>query len=903
MTDFTSPTPFASAIASLAFIGMLALMFSLVSLLRRNKTSAQGGIFERIISGFRWLDRALVHSFSWITGTRYKKKIVRVLVLLAYFLALVAGSVFSLWPYGMGVVGFGIFSIFIVFRHWSRDEDEAVANVPFERKDIQINGTLGTEVLFAVAFIFVFTPIAFAQLQAQGIGFKLDQNAGPFTFLIYTLIETIKAGSLIDYYDLYAERIGFEKIGAPTDPTNWAKATIMGYRLSLNLLVLAAIKRLLDVAKRRAEGADLRAVAEALRNEDSEDQSKAIAKLRDLALSGRGNARDMLEQIAEPRQSEHLPILAETRFAASDALLDYGTQRGGASALYAAADGYRALMRKGFDPETSAKKWRASAHNLGNTLVQLGQQIGDAERLREAAKIYRELIDKTVDGTSETSKLNAMIVLANVTADLAMMTGERSDLEDAVKQYRAALATTDETEHKSQIAMLNTNLGATLADIAEIDSDEETIQEAIDAYRNALERLTADEDRETWSMAQNNLGNALADLGHWTADAAHLQASLLAHEQALSARQESEAPLLWAMSQTNLANALTRLGQLENDPDRLRSAIEHYQAAQTIYQREDFPRDWAWSEASLASAYIDLGHMTSNPDDFEKAVQYCDGAIGGYASAGMPAKEAWAHGLKGNALVGLQRFNAAADAFRAALKWQTYENAGSDWVLSVNNLAACEHELGHEDEAIEILQEALQTAPDEPKLMATLEALGGGEVVSAQVDAKPFEQDSDDRSTGEGHSQALQVEFIDWQLADWNDGRFVSSLASIWKFDIDGANFEWRVTREEYLEEDGQGKGDGYEVIDLLNGNQVVYRTFWDHWMNDQYDPEQSTSVDGEDWAIGSSKGSDVFWALYHYLSDNGVELFEHWAAEAGEVRNRILELGSFSLKIASDET
>lgn len=738
MIDLSSPTPLTSALSSLALVGVLALIYGLFSALKRDKDAESGsGIFEHIISGARRLDRTLIRGFSWITGTRFRKKYVRIPVLLLYFLGLVAASVFLPWPYGMAFVGFGVFSIFVVFRHWSRDEDEAIAGIPFERKDIKIDGTLGAEVLVAVAFLFVFTPVAFAQLQEEGVGFTLGQEAGPFTFLIYTLIETIKAGSLIDYYDLYADRIGFEKIGAPVDPSNWAKATIMGYRLSLNLLVLAALKRLLDIAKRRAEGADLRAVAEALRQTNAGRQIEAVAKLRDFALRGRGNARDMLETIAEPRQSEHLPIAPETRFAASDALLDYGTQRGGASALYAAADGYRSLMRDGFDQETEFKKWRAAAHNLGNTLVQLGQQIGDPERLKEASEVYKALLSDDVTDVSSASRLNSMTVVANVLADLAMMTGERADLERSVEEYKRALQVAEPEQHTAQIAILNTNLGATLADLAEIDGDETLIRDAIEAYRSALSTLSAEGDKETWSMAQNNLGNALADLGFWTSDAAHLEASLEAHRQALSARQKADAPLLWAMSQTNLANALTRLAKLQDNPEHLRSAIEHYQAAQSVYQREDFPRDWSWAEASLAAAHIDLGTLTGDAAAFVTAIEHCNGAIGGYASARMPAKEAWAQSLKGNALVGLERFDDAAAAFEAALIWQSYENAGDDWVMSTNNLAACLHKLDRKEDALDVLNNALEVAPYESKIAATRLAVKGNETEESGEDEQP----------------------------------------------------------------------------------------------------------------------------------------------------------------------
>ncbi|MGB2574397.1 MAG: tetratricopeptide repeat protein, partial [Henriciella sp.] len=158
---------------------------------------------------------------------------------------------------------------------------------------------------------------------------------------------------------------------------------------------------------------------------------------------------------------------------------------------------------------------------------------------------------------------------------------------------------------------------------------------------------------------------------------------------------------------------------------------------------EDFPRDWSWAEASLAASHIDLGHMRSDTDAFETAITYCDGAIGGYASADMPAKKAWVQGLKGNALVGLRRFDEALDVFRAARSWQSYDNAGDDWIMSTNNLAACLLELGRHDEAIATLREALLAVPDDnPRLSSTLTVIEASRQAAEDadtVDAVPEE--------------------------------------------------------------------------------------------------------------------------------------------------------------------
>lgn len=725
MANLSSPTPLASAISALGFLALIALLYGLVALWRGRpgRDDDRTGLFDHLISGCRALDRRLVHLLSWVTGTRYRKRYIRLPVLLAYFLSVTAGGVFLAWPFSLAAIGFGVFSILIVFRHWSRDEDEAVENVSFDRKDIRIDGALGAEVLIAVGFLFVFVPIAFAQLQQQGLGFDLRADAGPLTFLLYMLIETVKAGSLVDYYDLYADRLGFDRIGAPANPTDWAKATVMGYRLSLNLLVLAAIKRLIDVARRRAEGADLRTVTLALRQGSAQRQDAAIDTLADFALRGRANARDLLEKMVEPGSSGAWSITPEARFKAAGALLDYGTQRGGAGALYAAADGYRALLREGFDRAGQASQWRATAHNLGNTLVQLGQQIGDPRKLVEASDIYQDIL--SADGAE--AGLSTLLVQANVFADLAMMTGEKDNLDRAVETYRIALQRAGPDAPAAELAVLNCNLGATLADLAAIDSDAQRARDAIAAYRAALDQLTPEDEAETWSMTQNNLANALADLGHWTGEGDALREAICAHEAALSVRTRSRTPLLWATSQTNLGNAWSRLARQQADTAALDQAVQHYQAALSVFQRDDLPGDWAWTQALLGAAEIDRGAMLPEADApaaYAAACVHLDGAIDLYDSADMPGKAAWAKALKGNALVALARYDAAAQAYRSALLWQTPENAGDDWVLSVNNLAASLHQSGQAEAAASVLAEALAQRPDETRLQATQARLG-----------------------------------------------------------------------------------------------------------------------------------------------------------------------------------
>ena len=141
----------------------------------------------------------------------------------------------------------------------------------------------------ACEFIFVFAPVAFAHIAHAGLGFEVKPEAGAFAFLIYAVIELVKAGSFIDYYDLFANQLPFDRMSDVQHAGAWAKGAVLSYRLALNLLLLAALKRLVDIAQRRAEGADLRHIEEMLRDKEV-DARPLVERLKGFALKGRGNA-------------------------------------------------------------------------------------------------------------------------------------------------------------------------------------------------------------------------------------------------------------------------------------------------------------------------------------------------------------------------------------------------------------------------------------------------------------------------------------------------------------------------------------------------------------------------------------------------------------------------------------
>ena len=86
----------------------------------------------------------------------------------------------------------------------------------------------------------------------------------------------------------------------------------------------------------------------------------------------------------------------------------------------------------------------------------------------------------------------------------------------------------------------------------------------------------------------------------------------------------------------------------------------------------------------------------------------------------------------------------------------------------------------------------------------------------------------------------MKVKFTDWKYRN-GDGFFndddelyeISVNEGDWYFEVDGKDYCWSVRREEYLEEDGDGKGDGFWVIDLNDNNKVLVDSRWIGWGSD----------------------------------------------------------------------
>ncbi len=556
---FLSPTPLASLISGLLTLALVAGLYSVFDWLRGRREPGEHSIADRIIDGLRALDRVLVHAGSWLVGTRIADPALRPTVVVLVFSGFALAGALAPWPWGLVAIAAGIFAILIVFRHWSRDEDEVFAEIPVDQKDIRIKGDLSAEVMLACGFLLVFAPVAFSHLQAHGYGFELAPDAGPFTFLIFSLVELFKAGVLLEHYDLFGDRIGYNEITGVTNPSDYAKWAVLAYRLSLILLILAAFKRLLDIARRRAEGLDLRHVEDALREKNAVVHKEAVAALKTLALAGRGNAQVLLERILAPSKSDDWSFNPDVRLAAASALRKCAERRGSMGALYSAIEGYRHLLAYEITRAATPAQWALTQNELGDALQTLGEREGSGARLAEAVTAFRAALEVHTRAAMPAQWATTQNHLGLVLLTLGEREGSSTRLVEAVAACRAALEVQTRDETPAEWAMTQNNLGIALQTLGEREGSSTRLTEAIAAFRAALEVRTRKAMPADWAAIQNNLGATLQTLGERDGNLARLKDAVAAYRAALQVFEEVQANSYIETARRNLARAEERL--------------------------------------------------------------------------------------------------------------------------------------------------------------------------------------------------------------------------------------------------------------------------------------------------------------------------------------------------------
>ena len=114
----------------------------------------------------------------------------------------------------------------------------------------------------------------------------------------------------------------------------------------------------------------------------------------------------------------------------------------------------------------------------------------------------------------------------------------------------------------------------------------------------------------------------------------------------------------------------------------------------------------------------------------------------------------------------------------------------------------------------------------------------------------------------------MKVKFTNWKsiVCDsfYNDDEEELEIAvneGDWYFEVDGKEYYWSVRREEYFDEDGDGKGDGYWVRDMNDNRKVLCDSRWIYWgmdndrnMDDEVDEKFNDEKSVKDFVIEVSE-------------------------------------------------
>jgi hypothetical protein len=104
---------------------------------------------------------------------------------------------------------------------------------------------------------------------------------------------------------------------------------------------------------------------------------------------------------------------------------------------------------------------------------------------------------------------------------------------------------------------------------------------------------------------------------------------------------------------------------------------------------------------------------------------------------------------------------------------------------------------------------------------------------------------------------------------------------------IDDNTYNLNIIREEYLDEDGGGKGGDYRVIDNSN-NEILYNGLWKGWS--RYEEVEGKMED--EWKIGDSNGMDIWFKIEEEVeNDNGWGFWDNESVDEDYLKEFEFEL------------
>ncbi|MGH6814085.1 MAG: hypothetical protein ACREC6_00110 [Hyphomicrobiaceae bacterium] len=716
LTEIMTASPSGTFLAGVGVLAAAALIGGLVHW-SLGQVRDRWGIGRAILQGLRAADAILVTYGSYAAGTRWDSPLVRWAAMLSVLGAIAIGGVFLPWPWALWLLIIGLAVVFVVFRHWVHDWKEARRGIEPEDKTIRISGDLTAQMLVACGFVAIYASMAFARLHAAGHSFEMRPDAGPFAFVLFTLLEILKVLPIVDYYDIFADELRFDRIGAAGAPSPAAKWGVFVFRAVFEVIVLTGLIGLVGALRRATQDADLHAFDAVLVRNDREAQKKAIVRLKKLALRGRRGAAERLERIVtETLGHNGLRFAVDVRFAAAGALVEYGERHDGAAPLLLAIEAYRHIARADWTRERVPLDWAMAQDKLGAALTALGQRESGTARLEDAVAVLRAALEERrrakvpLDWAATQHRLGVALV------PLGERRNAPTRLEEAVTTFRAALQERTRTEKPLDWALTQHRLGGALMRLGERESaGTARLEEAVAAFREALKERTEAKAPLEWAATMHDFALASMALGQRESETtARLEEAVAVFRTVLKERTRDTAPLEWAATLNSLALALMKLDERTNATALLGEAIAALRASLAERTRERVPLDWAATQSTLGIVLRTLGERDDTIWPLQEAARAFRAALEERTRDRVPFDWAATQSHLGSVLAALgeqetetAHLEEAAAAFRAALNEWTRAKAPAEWAATQNNLAAVLWVLGEREGNAMRLEEAV----------------------------------------------------------------------------------------------------------------------------------------------------------------------------------------------------
>jgi tetratricopeptide (TPR) repeat protein len=596
------------------------------------------------------LERAFVHGGSFLIGARIPSPWSRRLYMFVFFSCVAVGGVISNWPLCLAILFFGFLCVYFVFRHWWKIEDDVeyyVGSQPIRRN-------LNVEMVAACGCLLVFAPVALVQIREANLGINFDGNA--FAFIGFTIVETFRNGLILQLP--FVPHITTPRL------TGVAGVTVSIFRLSTDVIVLASLKRLLDIAKRAGLGLDVQPQIEQLETGNVQKCQQAIERLVAFALNERPYALDILEDILKQSGraiiSSNVSFDPNVRFSAANAFLKIGETRKNNSALLIAIEGFRTIAGEDWKQRYSVD-WGRVHEKLGDCYASYGRLETYLQRLRLAVPEYRAAVR-----TYQFSEMTAERARAQVKLGDALHTlGERENNDaqrfiGAAAAFRGALEVYDPERTPDEWRRAQTRLGNTLMMLSDrpprASTASDWLKQAAEAFDAALLANKDNNRSAERSEVQLLLAETLrrsAALDPQGMGLATLEKCAEIYRHVLMFYPRRNDPDKWATIQRRFGEVLVTLAGREAQSKKrlLQQAIYAYRSVLEEYTREKSPADWAGAMKDLGLTQMNLGFLEDNIDLLKSAISSFDSALTLYASDTKSAEWMTTQTHRGNALV------------------------------------------------------------------------------------------------------------------------------------------------------------------------------------------------------------------------------------------------------------